>query len=281
MTLATLVTDRRDRLSPSERRVAETLLHEPEQAAFCTLAQFADLSGTSGTTVLRLASKLDLGGFGALQSLVREDLAHRLRPARQKIREPGPADTLARTMALEIDNIQNTFAAIDRTAFTRAAKRIADCPGRVFVLPADCVAGIGARIVDLLSDLRDGVVLAEGNAVHLGKVLRQVGRDDVAIVLDQRRYDRWLLRALNILSSSGAYIIAASDSQLSPLAAAADASFAVSAEGLGPFDSQIATLAFGQALVAAAAGHLVPTAAARLDSADANWTALQALSDDF
>ena len=184
-------------------------------------------------------------------------------------------------MTLEIDNLQATFAGADRAAFVHSARRIAECPGRVFVLPADCVAGVGAMIVDLLSNLRDGVVLAEGNAVRLGKLLGQTNADDVAIVIDQRRYDRWLLRALDILSESGAHIVAFSDSPLSPLAAVAQASFTVSAEGAGAFDSQVATLALGQALVAAVAAHLAPTAAKRLDSAESNWTALQALSDDF
>jgi DNA-binding MurR/RpiR family transcriptional regulator len=280
MTLATLITSSREHFSPSERKVAESLLRDPEVVAFGTLAECADRAGTSGTTVLRLASKLGFDGFGSLQTHVQDDLAHRLRPARQKIRELGPLGTLDRTLNLEIDNLQSTFAAIDRRAFEQAARRIAKCPGRVFVLPGDCVTGIGAMIVDLLSDLRDGVVMVEGNPVRLGKLLRQTDGDDVALIIDMRRYDRWLLSALGILAESGAYVVAFSDSPLSPMAGVAKTAFTVSAEGAGPFDSQVATLALAQALIAAVAVHLAPTATARLDSAESNWSTLQALTDD-
>ena len=281
MDLSTIISTSKEKFSPSERRVAETLLREPEYIAFGTLAQVADRTSTSGTTVLRLANKLGFDGFGSLQSHVQNDLAHRLRPARQKIREVSPADTLNRTLTLEISNLQGTFAAVDRDAFEEEARRIAECSGRVLILPGECLAGIGAVIADRLSDLRDGVVLVEGNTVRLGKILRQTNSDDIAVVIDQRRYDRWILGALDILSNSDTHIVAFSDSPLSPLAASAHASFVVNAEGSGPFDSQVATLALGQALVARAATYLAPAASARLDSAEHNWTVLHALSEDL
>jgi DNA-binding MurR/RpiR family transcriptional regulator len=281
MDLPSIVTTHREALSPSERKVAEVLLREPEHIAFGTLAQVAHRTATSGTTVLRLANKLGFDGFGALQSQVQSDLAHRLRPARQKIRETSPSDMLNRTLTQEISNLQATFAEVDRGNFENEAKLIANCKGRVFILAGDCLAGIGALISDRLSQVRDGVVLVDGNAVRIGKLLRSACRDDVALVIDQRRYDQFLLRALDILSSGNTHIIAFSDSPLSPIAAPAQASFIVSAEGHGPFDSQVANLALGQALVARVAVHLIPTATARLDSEENNWNVLQALTEDF
>jgi DNA-binding MurR/RpiR family transcriptional regulator len=281
MDLQEIVTIHREELSPSERKVAEALLREPEHIAFGTLAQVANRTATSGTTVLRLANKLGFDGFGSLQSQVQTDLAQRLRPARQRIRETNPSDVLNRALTLEISNLQTTFASVDRDVFEDEAEHIANCNGRVFVLAGDCLAGIGHLISDRLSDVRDGVVLVEGNSVRLGNLLRSAGASDVALVLDQRRYDRFLLGALEILSSAGTRIISFSDSPLSPLAASAQASFIVSAEGPGPFDSQVGNLALAQALVARVAFHLIPTATARLDSAENNWAVLDALTDEF
>ena len=254
---------------------------DPECVAFGTLAQVADRTSTSGTTVLRLANKLGFDGFGSLQSQVQSDLAHRLRPAREKIRELSPADTLNRSLTLEISNLQATFAGIDREAFEDEARRIAECQGRVLIFAGECLAGIGALIADRLSDLRDGIVLVEGNNVRIGKALRQANCNDIAIVIDQRRYDEWILAALHILLDAEVHILAFSDSPLSPLAASAHASFVVNAEGNGPFDSQVATLALGQALVASTTPHLALAATARLDSAEQNWSVLQALSSNL
>lgn len=278
MDLARLVEERRDDLSPAERRVAEVVIREPEQVAFGTLAEFAARTGASGTTVLRLAAKLGFDGFGTMQTRVQDDLVRQLRPA-QRIRDRGSSDPVSQSLALEIENLHATFDSVDRGAFAAAVRKVAECPGRVLVMPAECAVGVGEVIADQLSTLRDGVVLVYGNAVRLGKIIGQVSGRDTVLVFDQRRYDRWLLQALDIVSQGGAYVIAFSDSPLSPLAAIANASFTVSSAGPGPFDSQVTTLALGQALVAAVSEHLAPTAATRLDRAESNWAAMQALSE--
>jgi DNA-binding MurR/RpiR family transcriptional regulator len=280
MELSEIVLERRDSLSPAERRIAEAVLREPEHVAFGTLAEVAVRAGASGTSVLRLASKLGFEGFGALQTHIQDDLARRLRPARQRIRAMASSDTLSRALALEIDNLNSTFGGIDRGAFDAAAHHMAEFEGRVLVVASECVAGIGVAIADTLGALRDGVVLVEGNDVRLGKKLGVVTSHDVALVIDFRRYDTWVLRVLDIVTKPGAYVIALSDSPLSPLADAADAAFTVSAIGAGPFDSYAATLALAQALVAHAASFLASTAAGRLDSAESNWTTMQALTHE-
>ena len=159
MELQKIVLERRDTLSCAERRIAEAVLSEPEHVAFGTLAEVASRTGASGETVLRLATKLGFEGFGALQTHVQDDLARRLRPARQRLRAAGSQDTLARALELEIDNLQTTFGGLDRAAFHAAAEHLARCPGRVLMIASDCVGGIGVAAADTLGTLRDGVVL--------------------------------------------------------------------------------------------------------------------------
>jgi DNA-binding MurR/RpiR family transcriptional regulator len=247
--------------------------------AFGTLASVAASIGTSGTTIIRLAAKLGLEGFGELQSEAQEDLAAQLRPARQRIREPAPGDMVARALALELDNLQDTLGQIDQASFDEAAKRMAECPGRILIIAAECAAGVGDLLADQLAMLRDGVTKVGGNDLHVGKLLASAGPGDTALVIDQRRYDRWVLNALRLVSRSGAYIISLSDSPLSPLAEASSAAFTVSARGPGPFDSQVASLALGYALTAAVAALLASPAAGRLDKVEDNWRILGAIDD--
>ena len=279
MTLARLIADHREQLTRAERRVAEGVLRDPQAVAFGTLASVAASIGTSGTTIIRLAAKLGLEGFGELQSEAQEDLAAQLRPARQRIREPAPGDMVARALALELDNLQDTLGQIDQASFEEAAKRMAECPGRILIIAAECAAGVGDLLADQLAMLRDGVTKVGGNDLHVGKLLASAGPDDTALVIDQRRYDRWVLNALRLVSRSGAYIISLSDSPLSPLAEASSAAFTVSARGPGPFDSQVASLALGYALTAAVAALLASPAAGRLDKVEDNWRILGAIDD--
>ncbi len=277
MNLASLIEDHRDQLTRAERRVAEGVLKDPQAVAFGTLASVAESIGTSGTTIIRLAAKLGLDGFGELQSLAQEDLAAQLRPARQRIREPAPGDVVARALSFELDNLHDTLGRVDPVSFDEAAKRMAECPGRVLIIAAECAAGVGDLLADQLAMLRDNVTKVGGNDLHVGKQLAAVGPDDTVLVIDQRRYDRWVLNALGLVAGSGAYVISFSDSPLSPLAEASSAAFTVSARGPGPFDSQVASLALGYALVAGVAAQLALPAAARLDRAEDNWRALGAI----
>lgn len=275
--LASLIEEHRDRLTRAERRAAEGVLKDPQAVAFGTLASVAESAGASGTTIIRLAAKLGLDGFGELQSLAQEELAAQLRPAQQRIREPTPGDVLARALAFEIDNMQETLGKADRASFDEAAKRVATCPGRLLIIAGEGAAGVGDLLADQLAMLRDGVVKVSGNDLHVGKLLAGAGPDDTALVIDQRRYDRWVLNALKLIARSGARIISFSDSSLSPLADVSGSAFIVSARGPGPFDSQVAALALGYALVAAVAALLTSSAAARLDRVEANWRALGAM----
>jgi DNA-binding MurR/RpiR family transcriptional regulator len=277
MSLASLIDDHRDQLTRAERRVADGVLTDPQAIAFGTLASVASAIGTSGTTIIRLAAKLGLDGFGELQSRAQDDLAARLSPARQRIREPAQGDIVARTLSFELDNLQDTFGRVDRASFEEAADRVARCPGRVLIIAAECAVGVGSLLADHLAMLRDGVVQVAGNDVHVGKLLASAGPDDTALVIDQRRYDRWVIRALTVVAGAGVYVISFSDSPLSPLAEASAAPFTVSARGSGPYDSQVAALALGYALVAAVAARLAGPAAGRLDRLEENWRALDAM----
>src|ERR1700760_854673 len=83
-----------DRLTATERKIAEVLATEPQTIAFGTVAQVATRAGTSGPSVIRLAVKLGYGGFVDLQADVQQELADQLAPARERIRQNPPTDLL-------------------------------------------------------------------------------------------------------------------------------------------------------------------------------------------
>ena len=279
MEMSTLIAQHRERLTPAERRVAEMVLSDPQGVAFGTVATLAGRSGTSDATVIRLAGKLGFDGFGPLQARVQKDLADRLRPAHQRIREPSPSDVVSQALAMEVDNLHATLEGVDRQAFARASDRIARGPGRVFLVAGEWARCVADLIADELAMLRDGVVLVDGNDVRVGRILGAVSDQDTVLAIDNRRYDQWLLRVVRVARDAGAYVVSFSDSPLSPLSEVARVHFTISARGLGPFDSQVAALALGHALVASVATRLAPRAASRLDRVEASWSQLGALSD--
>jgi DNA-binding MurR/RpiR family transcriptional regulator len=280
MDVATLLTASRGSLTPSERRVAEHVLSDPQAVAFGTVATLANATGTSGATIVRLACKLGFDGFSTLQAQVRNDIARQMRPAVERIHAPAPGDTVDQVLTAEIRNLHATLASLDRVDYERAVRRLADTPGRVLVAAGECVRGVGELLVSHLDMLRPGVGVLEGNDQRIGRTLADLSSRDTVVVIDFRRYDRWVLAASRQISRSGGFLVVCVDSPLSQLAELADLAFTMSAAGAGPFDSYVACLALVNALVAGVAQHLTPAAATRLERIEANWRALGALLEE-
>nr|MBA2280842.1 SIS domain-containing protein [Acidimicrobiia bacterium] len=139
--------------------------------------------------------------------------------------------------------------------------------------------GIATTFADQLHQLRDGVERLDGTAPRVAARVALAGSSDVVVAVDVRRYDAWLLAAVAALREQEAQLVAVTDGPLSPLVPGAAAWFAVAAEGAGPFDSHVGTLALLHAIVAGVADRLRASAIDRLDRIEAGWRAAAALCD--
>jgi DNA-binding MurR/RpiR family transcriptional regulator len=271
---------RRDSLTPAERRVAAVVLDDPEAIAFGTVAALARRAGTGGATVVRLAERLGYDGFTGLQSAVRTDLAGQLRLASERIRRPAAHDDLAsRTLAVEVENLATTFEQLDRAALRRAIGAIARRRARVVVLPGGASIGIARQLGDELALLRPGVILVSGSPVAVAARTADIGDGDVVVAIDLRRYDGALLDSVAVIAGAGATVVAITDSVLSPLAGLADATLIAAVEGAGPFDSHLGVLAIANALVAGVAARLRRSAMSRIDAVEDVWRSIGAVVD--
>lgn len=266
-------------LTTAERRVAEIVLSRPELVAFGTVAELADAAQAGAATVVRLAAKLDFDGFTALQAAIQNELAKQLRPAAVRIREARGGVAVQRHLQRELDNVQSTLLGVGESEMTTAVARLSDLDRAVLVLSGDASSGVSQQFVGELSSLRPGVELLTGNEVAVSRRLSQLSADDVVVAIDLRRYDRWVVEAAREAKRRGGWLLALSDSALSPLAGLSDVSMVLSAGGVSPFDSHVGTLALLNVLVAGAADELRDIATDRLDRAEAAWSTGSQLID--
>ena len=272
--------ERRETLTPSERRVAAIVLDDPEAVAFGTVATLAKRAGTGGATVVRLAERLGYVGFTGLQDAVRDDLAGRLRLASERIRRPAAHDDLAsRTMAVETENLASTFEHLDRDALRRAIAALAVRRTRVVVLPGGASVGVARQLCDELALLRPGVTLVTGSPVAVAARTADLHHGDVVVTIDLRRYDRAVLDAGGGRGRHGRNRRRHHRQRAVPLAALADAALIAAAEGAGPFDSHLGVLAIGNALVAGLAARLRHSATERIDGVEEAWQTTGAVVD--
>jgi DNA-binding MurR/RpiR family transcriptional regulator len=271
------ITDVKGTLTPAERRVADAVLQRPERVAFGTVAELAREARAGGATVLRLAAKLGFEGFSELQDAVQDELSQRLRPAVERIRSPQRGDVVGRVLERELDNVQRTLDGTERGAYGRAVTALSARSRRVFVLSGDASGGIARHVALELAMLREGVCLLEGNEVAVLRHIATAARGDACLAIDLRRYDRWVVATAVELQSRGVRLVVLTDSALSPLADVAEATFSISAESEGPFDSHVGTLALLNALIAGVADRLRRTATERLDRVEDEWRRAGAL----
>ena len=187
-------------LTPSERRIGETVLASPQLVAFGTVADVAEAARVGTATVVRFAVKLGFDGYTELQASVQHDLAGQLRPAVERIRDQATADDAAldRHVSVEVGNVRRTLDAVDADVLRSVVSRLADDTRPVLVLSGVASAGVAVQFVGDLEQLRPAVRLLDGNGIDIIRTLALAGADATLVVLDLRRYERWLLDAANL-----------------------------------------------------------------------------------
>jgi DNA-binding MurR/RpiR family transcriptional regulator len=266
-------------LSPAQARVARLLAGSPSAVAFGTVAEVAREAGTSPQTVLRLAARLGHDGFPGLQDEVRAELLSRLPPAADRIRHgPGP-EPLAEVRAADEANVARSLEA-DGDEVDAVAALLADPDRAVGVLAADAWVGIGSHFAGHLSQLRDRVSVVDGPPPRVVRQVAGLEPGDVLLVLDVRRYERWVLDAARSAAAQDAVVVAVTDGPTAPLAAPARHRFVVGVASPGPFESATGVVALLHLLTTATAARLRTSATARLDAVEAAWAAHGTLLDD-
>ena len=254
-------------LTASEERAAKVLEKDPPKVAFGSLADVAAETGTSGPTVVRLATKLGFSGFSEMKEAIQEELSVRLAPASARIGADVRTDVARRVAATDAENVARSLEASE-PSIGRVVGMLADERHSVVVLPATGCRAIGVALVDMLSQLRDGVSLAYGPPTDVARELAALRRGDALVAIDTRRYDRWVVDGAAQAQSFGANVVAITDTILSPLAAISNAHLLVRVVGAGPFDSLTGALSVVNALAAGVAAKAHLAAGDRLRKAE-------------
>lgn len=267
-----IIGERIERLTPTDRRIAKSLLDDPGVVAFGTAASFAAHVGAGVGSVHRLAIQLGYSGFRDLQEHVQKEISQRLRPAAERIKTTTSGDVIDIALRSETENVSKTLSAIDRAALSSAVKLIGNEALRIFIVGGNSSSGIALHLSEELRLLRSDVNLLAGNPVALSAQIALAKKGDVLVVIDFHRYDRWLVDLTERAVDSGLVLISIADSLLAPFAPSAYCHFTVSARSATPFDSHVGTLALCSVLVGSVAKSLKRAASRRLDSIESEWT---------
>jgi DNA-binding MurR/RpiR family transcriptional regulator len=240
--------------SSAERKVARALLAEYPGAGLDTVAHLAERAGVSAPTVLRFGRRLGFQGFPELQAALRAELTRRASGplARFDARRPaGSASELVRREADEQGRaIATSLAAITPYEIDSAVTLLADKSRRV-TLAGGRFSHVLAQYLELyLQQLRPKTRLLDGYPPRRVSQLIDVGRNDVFVLFDYRRYQRDIVTLAEQVHCRGASVVLFTDPWLSPAAAYADVVLPTGVDSPSPFDSLAAGFVLVEMLVA-------------------------------
>jgi DNA-binding MurR/RpiR family transcriptional regulator len=241
-------------LTPAERKVARVLMADYPVQGLEPIAKIAASAGVSAPTVVRLVSKLDFDSYASFQQSLKTEVSARLSSPRTMHAERSAAadgDVLSRAEQLLCEGISSSFARLPRTEFDQAVRLLADRRRSVTLIGGRFSSMLAEYLAAHLRVLRAGVQVLSAAGADRASALLDVGRRDILVAFDYRRYQHDTVRLAMLAKQQGATLIAFTDPYLSPLAAQADVILTSSVQSPSPFDALTPALALVEAVITA------------------------------
>ncbi|MCA3573948.1 MAG: MurR/RpiR family transcriptional regulator [Aestuariivirga sp.] len=263
-------------LTAAERKLMAALFANYPMAGLGSITDFAREADVSTPSVLRLAKKLGFAGFPALQEELRAELSAQLQnPIAKHARwaaEAPDAHILNRFATAAMENLSGSLKLMDHHAFDAIVGLLADRKRRIHVAGGRITGALASYLTIHLQMARPGVSLVPATPAAWPPYLLDIGRNDVVVLFDIRRYDALMLDFAASAREREAKIVLITDQWISPIARLAVHSLPLRIEAPSSWDSNIVPLFVAEALVAA-------TVNASWRDTEARIAALEALSD--
>ena len=224
-------------------------------AGLDTVARLADRAETSGPTVLRFLSRLGFEGFGDLQEALRGEIAERTAsPLSILTAEPAvpPDDTLlGRAQSVLPAATAHTLELLPPDEVETAVRLLSDRRYRVSADGGRFTRLLAEYLVLHLMQVRGDSRLLPTQPLSRTDVLLDIGRRDVLVLFDFRRYELATRALAEECAEAGAKIVLVTDRWLSPVSGIADAVLPVQVDAVAAaYDSLVPALAVVEVLVA-------------------------------
>ena len=263
------IRQRLSELSPSERRVARTLLTGPPTIGLESSARLAQHAGVSGPTVSRFIAELGFANYAAFQRALHEEIAARMMPPVEVYRrhqaEHRSADVLGASAQTMSEAVAASVAGLNPDEFRRAGSTLADAGRQVLIAGGWFSQLLAGYLASVLRELRPGVRLIGPSASERAGAIADVARRDTVVLFDFRRYERDTLQIARSARGVGARILLFTDPWLSPVADIADAVLTAQVSGPSPFASLTPALAVVETLITSVVDELGAAGRARFE----------------
>jgi DNA-binding MurR/RpiR family transcriptional regulator len=241
----------------SEQTLVDYLIAHQPHGMLDSATGIAKKLSLSPSTVVRFFAKMGYASFAEAQRETRNEISSKLASPHQRIQlAKGQEHTLEslveNSFSSDIDNIQSTRASLDMKEFDAIARVLAKPRkgGKIYIAGAKNSYGVAHYLHTHLNMCMKDVTVLEAQHSMLADNLLWVNENDVLLAISIRRYAKSVLQAARHFKSTGARVLAITDSPLAPIAGVADHRLLIHTASTSPFDSFAAAFCLCNALIA-------------------------------
>jgi len=240
--------------SKGQKLIARYILDNYDKAAFMTASRLGKTVQVSESTVVRFATQLGYDGYPSMQRALQEMIRGKLTSI-QRIQASdgslGGSDLVTNVLHRDMENIRMAIDQTDASEFDRVTDMIAAAK-HIYIVGFRSSSFLAGYLNFYFRLIFDNVTLVSGGAAGTFDQIFRVGPGDIVFTICFPRYSELALKTIQFAKDRGATIVALTDSELSPVARAADASILVHNEMISFVDSLAAPMSMLNALILAA-----------------------------
>jgi DNA-binding MurR/RpiR family transcriptional regulator len=218
--VAEQIADRIDAMPAGERRAAQTLIANYPLIGLKTVADFSQQAGVSSPTILRFVARLGFQGYPEFQTALQDELAAQLQSPLNRAEHPSAMATgeSSPMVAAVVENIHETFRHLSPKQIAQLATLLADRKSKAFLVGGRFTDPIARYLAAHLTIIRPNVFHLTGQESNWRDRLIDMGKRDVLLIFDIRRYQESLVRFAEKAHQRGVRIVLFTDQWLSPIA---------------------------------------------------------------
>lgn len=260
--VAELIAERIGAMPAGERRAAQALVAHYPLVGLKTVAEFSQTAGVSSPTILRFVARLGFHNYAEFQAALQDELAAQLQsPAARPLGAGGAPSPMLEAM---LDNMRETFRHLSDGQIADIAARLADSRGHMFLVGGRFTDPLARYMAAHLTIIRPNVFHLAGQESMWRDRLIDMGKRDVLLIFDIRRYQESLLGIAEKADQRGVQIVLFTDQWLSPIARFARHVIAGRTAVPSPWDSSAALFVVAETLIASVTRRMEAESARRL-----------------
>lgn len=264
--ISELISEKIDAMSASERKAAQTLIANYPLIGLRTVAEFSAQAGVSSPTILRFVSRLGFQSYPEFQQALQQELAAQIQSPlnRTTIVQSSREGAAYPLMEAAIENIRETFHHLSTQQLDDVTDALSRPRTHVYLLGGRFTDPIAIYMAAHLKIIRSGVTHLTGQESNWRDQLIDMGKKDVLVIFDIRRYQDSLIRFAEKAQARCVEIVLITDQWLSPIARFARHVIAGRTAVPSPWDSSTTLFLMAETLIAGVTQKLQNSSAERI-----------------